>query len=582
MSTPVAIPRQPDPRVRKDMPVITWTGSWGTVSIQQALDNHDLGQFLLSAQLSETVQRDDRVATALNTRCKGLLGLPCEVSPSPRGDRRAAKKAAKAIEALWAEEDLHESLVQMLRWCVLMGFALAEVIWTGDSEEWTFSLKVWHPQFVWFNWATRKYQLNTAEGVVEITPGDGKWFLLTPEGEYRSWIQGAIRSISFPWLGRQYAFRDWMRFNEIYGLPIRKAIVPAGTPEDDKKTFIDDIASAGSAMSISCPQGTDGKGYDLGLVEATATGWETFRNATEDADRRITLALLGQNLTTEVSGGSFAAAKVHGQVRQDYLEADERGLMAGFRRQVLRPWAMFNHGDPDLAPVVRFDTAPPDDEKAKADILVQLGSALLNFAQVAPEVDRRALLSSFSLPLHEPGKEPPPMVPPTATPPATPLAPLPGSPPPAADPAPDTEAEGHEQAHVLAVHTPTPASFAQRYVDDAASVARDRAARALAPEVRALLDRISSASSYDEMRAALAKVADGLDVEALAEVTEGALMLSTLTGRYAVRSLESSDASLPGQPVLHLLRHQRCPRRQRGPRGGRRHQLLRHPRWAGR
>ena len=522
MSTPVAIPRQPDPRVRKDMPVITWTGSWGTVSIQQALDNHDLGQFLLSAQLSETVQRDDRVATALNTRCKGLLGLPCEVSPSPRGDRRDAKKAAKAIEALWAEEDLRESLVQMLRWCVLMGFALAEVIWTGDSEEWTFSLKVWHPQFVWFNWATRKYQLNTAEGVVEITPGDGKWFLLTPEGEYRSWIQGAIRSISFPWLGRQYAFRDWMRFNEIYGLPIRKAIVPAGTLEDDKKTFIDDIANAGSAMSISCPQGTDGNGYDLGLVEATATGWETFRNATEDADRRITLALLGQNLTTEVSGGSFAAAKVHGQVRQDYLEADERGLMAGFRRQVLRPWAMFNHGDPDLAPVVRFDTVPPDDEKAKADILVQLGSALLNFAQVAPEVDRRALLSSFSLPLHEPGEEPPPLVPPAATPPAAPLAPLPNSPPPAADPAPDTEAEGHEQAHALAVHTPAPASSAQRYVDDAASVARDRAARALAPEVRALLDRISSASSYDEIRAALAKVADGLNVEALAEVTEGA------------------------------------------------------------
>ena len=658
MTTPPPLPRSPDKNVRKDMPVMAWTGSWGTTSIQQALDNHDLGQFLLSAQLSESVQRDDRVATALNTRCKGLLGLPREITPSPRGDRRKAKTAAKDLETLWAETDLTEALIQILRWQVMMGFAVAEIVWSGDADAWTFSLKVWHPQFLWFNWATRQYMLNTSEGPVVVTPGDGKWLLLTPEGEYRAWIQGAVRSIAIPWLGRQYAFRDWMRFNEIYGLPIRKATVPAQTSEEDKLEFFQDIRDAGSAMVVSCPTGTDGQKYDIELVEATATGWETFRNATEDADKRITLALLGQNLTTEVSGGSYAAAKVHGQVRQDYLEADERGLVAGFRRQVLRAWAAFNYGDPDLAPVLRFDVEPPDDGKLKADTLVSLSTALLNLAAVAPEVDRRALLASYNLPLHEPGEEPPPMV---VAPPGAPPA-LAPPPPPAADAAapvdpqsnvasrhalgrfdhidfsppdgvraeaqrgldwrdeydrggtevgvarardlsngrnisPDTarrmasyfarheadksgegwspgedgypsagriawalwggdpgrawadkltkqmESAGTASRHVhaLAVRAPAPAVEAGAFVEDVGSIARDRAAKAIAPTVQAVLSSLDGAKSYDEIRAALSKAATDLDPTELAQVTEHALVLSQLAGRRAVRALETHD-----------------------------------------
>jgi len=679
MTTPPPLPRTPDKNVRKDMPVMAWTGSWGTVSIQQALDNHDLGQFLLSAQLSESVQRDDRVATALNTRCKGLLGLPREITPSPRGDRRKAKTAAKDLETLWAETDLTEALIQILRWQVMMGFAVAEIIWSGDASAWTFSLKVWHPQFLWFNWATRQYMLNTSEGPVVVTPGDGKWLLLTPEGEYRAWIQGAVRSIAIPWLGRQYAFRDWMRFNEIYGLPIRKALVPAQTSEDDKDGFFTDIQNAGSAMVVSCPTGTDGQKYDIELVEATATGWETFRNATEDADRRITLALLGQNLTTEVSGGSFAAAKVHGQVRQDYLEADERGLVSGFRRQVLRAWAAFNYGDPDLAPVLRFDVEPPDDGKLKADTLLSLSTALLNLNTVAPEVDRRALLEQYGLPL-EPLEEDTEetgtqifayhmqagVVTINEVRAGLGLPPLPGgdelikpadqaaeedktkttsvvsrhalgrfdhidfSPPDGVraeaqrgldwrdeydrggtevgvarardlsngrNISPDTarrmasyfarheadkDGEGwspgedgypsagriawalwggdpgrawadkltkqmdaaettSRHVHALAVRAPAPAVEAGAFVEDVGSVARDRAAKAMAPTVQAVLASLDGAKSYDEIRTALSKAATDLDPTELAQVTEHALVLSQLAGRRAVRALETHD-----------------------------------------
>jgi len=366
--------------------------------------------------------------------------------------------------------------------------------------------------WTWYEWYKRLYQITTAEGLVDVVPGGGKWMLLAPEDPYRAWIQGAIRSIAIPWLGRQYAFRDWMRFNEIYGTPIRKATTPSQTPDEDKDRFFDSIANAGASMVVECPTGIDGNSYNIELVEASATGWETFKNATEDTDKRITLTLLGQNLTTEVQGGSLAAAKVHGQVRQDYLEADARGLERTLRQQVLRLWAQYNYGDPALAPVVRFKTEPPEDLKASADTLAAFSTAMLNLSQLG-ELDRRALLARFGLPLLDEGEAPP----------------LPPPPPRGAA----------LSAHALsaAVQPPRQAQAAQDFCDDAASLARDQTAKAISPALKRVLSAIENAGSYDEIRAALRDLGDGLDVDEMTAVTERLLQLAHLAGRYAVHSL---------------------------------------------
>lgn len=210
---PPAAPQSafPNRRVFKDMPVTSWTGGWSTSSIDGAINAHDQGMFMLSAQLAEAVQRDARVSSALNTRAKGVVGLPVTITASPVGDPELAELAAEAIRQRWRESNWAADLVQVLRWQILMGFGLAELVWSGTAEQWDFDLKLWHPQFLWFNWADRAYTCNTAEGPVTVNPGDGKWLLYTPEGPYRAWINGGVRSIAQPWLGRQHEKRDWMR-----------------------------------------------------------------------------------------------------------------------------------------------------------------------------------------------------------------------------------------------------------------------------------------------------------------------------------------------------------------------------------
>jgi phage gp29-like protein len=60
------------------------------------------------------------------------------------------------------------------------------------------------------------------------------------------------------------------------------------------------------------------RGLDLKLIESAANNFQTYEAQINVANTGITICLLGQNLTTEVSGGSYAAAQVHSQVA-DYL-----------------------------------------------------------------------------------------------------------------------------------------------------------------------------------------------------------------------------------------------------------------------
>lgn len=403
-------PRSPDQRVHKDLPITGFTGDWGAERIEQALLAHKQGHFLLSAQLAEDVEADDRVAIALETRAAGLMGLPLQVEAAvvpPEGaeadpDALLAAEMAKALKVEWEAEDWTSALLEALTWMILVGFGLLEVVWKGDADHWTFELRSWHPSFVWYNWASRRYVVNTAEGPVEIEPGDGKWFLMTWRGAYRAWMRGAVRSLASIWLVRQDAVRDQARFNEVYGLAIRKAIVPQKADEKDKDRFFDSVAEAGSEMVIACPRDEQGEGFDIELVEATATGWQTFDNTKTDSDKRISIRLLGQNLTTDVEGGSYAAANVHKQVKGEFLRADERAVMRGLFVQVLRLWALFNYGRPDLAPKPSLPVAPPEERKAEADELDTIAGAVEKLSQLqvpGARVDTRALLARHKVPV---------------------------------------------------------------------------------------------------------------------------------------------------------------------------------------
>jgi len=75
----------------------------------------------------------------------------------------------------------------------------------------------------------------------------------------------------------------------------------------------------------------------------------------------IVLAILFQNLTTEVTGGSQAAMSGHMDIRQGGLSFDNQSWRTTIHNQIAKPYACLNFGDPDLAPWTDWDVRAKDD-----------------------------------------------------------------------------------------------------------------------------------------------------------------------------------------------------------------------------
>jgi hypothetical protein len=383
----------------RDLPVVLFT-DWDTVGrVKSALASMEQGYFAAAASIAESMGRDDRIVGVMATRVNALRGLP--LVHEPAGDGRRGASVAKALEKDWKKLFPKAQTSALLRWGIYLGVGLGELVWYDKDGKYrpTPRLKVWHPQFVTYRWDTRTYWVTTADGLIEVTPGDGHWILYTPFGEERGWVHGLVRSLSIPWLVRQWAIRDWARNSEIHGQPIKKAIIPEAGTDEDKDRFVEEVAGLGSESTIRLVQGSDTK-FDVQLLEAMGQSWEGFESLADKMESSIAITVLGQNLTTEVKSGSLAASKTHDRIRQDVLESDAESLMECLREQGVMPWAAANYGDPELAPESAWQTDPPEDLGTKATALNTMGSALNQFKKLAGKlVDNVAVLEAAGVPL---------------------------------------------------------------------------------------------------------------------------------------------------------------------------------------
>ncbi len=338
-----------------DLP-INLLPQWSVASIRSAIQAHNNGQFGMASLLVESMLADDRIQTATNGRLKGITKSSVAMTPSEIGGSKRIE-AATLIERLWPEIFPEELLDQLITWFIFSGFGLAEMIWEVLDGLWIPRLKVWHPLYVWYDVSRRRYVVITMDaGLVYIEPNDPKWFLFTPYGTYRGWLRGAVRSCAIPWIVRQFALRDWARYSEVHGLPQKKVKYPAQSPAAAKQAFIGRIKNLGAETTIALPQqaGADAASWDVELLEARDRSWEAFKGLIDQCDRSIVLNIRGTNLTTDVSGGSFAASKSHRDEDSDYAESDTRKFGRAARDQVLKPLCLYNFGDAALAPNPTF------------------------------------------------------------------------------------------------------------------------------------------------------------------------------------------------------------------------------------
>ena len=386
--------------VYRDIPIITGnqTGTqWTPAQVRAALSAHMFGIFEMSGQLVDQIIADDRVTATLNSRLTGLFGR--DVRFEAADDSRAAREVLDAWQdKAWPHLAADGSLYQIGAYQNLFGFWPAQEIWTEEDKLLLPRLDPWHARYTYYNWDVRKYIALTQDGQTTIFPGDGKWFLHAPRGAYRAWLWGTIRPIGIPWLGRQWALRDMQNFSEIYGAPTRIGWTPAAADPVERDNFQSQLSQLGANTTLLLPRGVDkDMGYGYELVSVGSADWQIFAGVADRCDMHITLAILMQNLTTEVKGGSFAATESHMDIRQSGIEADNQAWKASIRKQVAMPFAYYNFGDAKLAPKTYWDVTSRDEQSQRAQKLYSFGQSVQILRQGGVQFSSAEEMKDFAL-----------------------------------------------------------------------------------------------------------------------------------------------------------------------------------------
>lgn len=362
-----------------------------------------------AAIFADAMLRDDRINGVMSTRAGAVAGA--YVSFQAATNKRRAQKIAEELQGSEDQAGKWETMVpasvlsELLMWGYFLGIAVAEIVWTLNETEWVPRLKMWHPQNLRWDSSMLCYLMDTETGTVKLPKvdenprSDGKWVVWCPYSYRNGWRRAMMRPLAMLYLARQWTYRDWSRYNEKHGSPADKVFVPETANAQEKADFYATVANRGADSTFFLPRGAaDAPGYDVEILEATGQSWQSFKEHIAKLETDVAIMVLGQNLTTEVQGGSFAATKEHGQVRLDKLREDAK-IANVLRDQVLTWWAQFNHGDAALAPRPKFEIEPPADEKQEAETIAAVGNAIITLQAAQVPVDALAVATKAGVPL---------------------------------------------------------------------------------------------------------------------------------------------------------------------------------------
>ena len=339
----------------------------------------------------EMEEKDAHLAAILQTRKLAVLGKDYEVMPyakTPEGEAIAAAVG----DLLYHIPNLEEALLDLLD-AIGKGFALSEIIWEVTGSEARVAQLRWIPQKKVVFGEDLKPRLLTSGADWQGTEPPA-WKVIYHRYKARSGEApraGVLRVVAWMYLLKNYALKDWAAFNEVFGMPLRLGKYdPAASPAD-REALVRAIRNLGSDAA-----GVISKGTEIEFVETASRAGTTnpYQVMAEFCNREMSKAILGQTLTTDTAGatGTYAAARVHAQVRRDLVEADAQALAATIREQVLRPLVGFNFGWDRPVPWFRFRYEEEDDLKTLSEVY-------RNLAAMGLPLSREHLAERFGVPL---------------------------------------------------------------------------------------------------------------------------------------------------------------------------------------
>ncbi|CAH8721931.1 DUF935 domain-containing protein [Paenibacillus melissococcoides] len=306
-------------------------------------------------------------------------------------DKQIAEFVKEQIDGLENFEDIMMDLLDAIG----KGISVSEIIW-GYDDGFTVveDIKWRHPKrLLWDNQDTLK--VVTRDNPSGIPLPENKFVIHRYKARSGHPSRaGVLRVVAWMYLFKNYDLKDWVSFCEVFGMPLRLGKYDPSASDDDKAALMRALVQIGTDAAGIIPDGTE-----IEFKEAAkTTSINVYESLARYCDEQISKAVLGQTLTSDSGGGSFAQSKTHNEVRHDLTVADCKALAATLRRDLIRPLVYFNYGESRRIPHLRFDCEEAGDLKETADIYGKL-------IDMGLKIPTSHLYKKFSVPKPENGEE---------------------------------------------------------------------------------------------------------------------------------------------------------------------------------
>jgi len=334
-----------------------------------------IAQHELFADMEE---RDAHIYAEITKRKIAISQLDWTLAAASDAGAREKKELAKIEQVIRDIIDI-DTLVFDMADAIGHGFSALEIKWQRDSTtDWWLPISIQHRPQRWFTVDQETYR--------EIRLRNGQSLDGEPLVPY-GWIlhqhssktgypatQGLYRTLMLPYLFKNFAVKNWLRFSELYGIPIR-ALFSSIKDKTERNNLLKSLQAMGSS-GVAILDGVLGE--DLKTVDVTKGEGQGFLNLIEWCERTVSKAILGGTLTSDTGkNGNYATAMVHNDVRQQIRDNDARQIAETLTNQLIG--AIVHLNGLNIRARWAFDTQEPEDLKLYAESipkLVEIGAQI--------------------------------------------------------------------------------------------------------------------------------------------------------------------------------------------------------------
>jgi phage gp29-like protein len=327
------------------------------------LRDGDDGDITDAMILFDEIERSDaRVFSLAGTRRRALIGLGWEIVSAADKQSEHVDKALADDAAAYAREridsiDTFDTALSHLATAIGPNLAVLELIWEPGElidlapiPSWRLTMRPEKSPAIRVLTADERTYGVEAVGL--------KWCVHLPNGMSGSPIDRSLhRAQAMIWLWKKLALCDWGAFCELFGMPVRVGRYDPGVSDAEKtnlRAMLEGMGSRGWAM-IS-------RAVEIVFAESSQRGIAPFEAFLGWLTRESAVLWLGGNLTSDTSGGTgtYAAASVQDEVRDDLRDADIQAEARTVREQILAPMVRCKFPGRDV-PVPYFERTVPED-----------------------------------------------------------------------------------------------------------------------------------------------------------------------------------------------------------------------------